>query len=69
MEELIGLIKEKVYGDYVDCSMLFPYDQGSVASYFMEHATVGRQEYREDGLLLEMSCHRQDAAKYQQYRV
>ena len=69
MEELIDLIKEKVYGDYVDCSMLFPYDQGSVASYFMEHATVSRQEYREDGLLLEVSCHRQDAAKYQQYRV
>lgn len=69
MEELIGLIKEKVYQDYVDCSLLFPYDQGGVASYFMEHATVARQEYREDGLLLEVNCHRQDAAKYRQYRI
>lgn len=69
IEELIGLIKEKVYKDYVDCSLLLPYDQGNVASYFMEHATVIRQEYREDGLLLDVSCHRQDAAKYRQYWI
>lgn len=67
MEELLSLIKEKVYADHVDCKLLLPYDQGSVASYFMEHATVLKQEYREDGLYLEVSCHRQDAGKYQQY--
>lgn len=69
IEELIGLIKEKVYKDYVACSLLLPYDQGNVASYFMEHATVIRQEYREDGLLLDVSCYRQDAAKYRQYWI
>ena len=69
MEELIGLIKEKVYGNYVNCCLLLPYDQGGVASYFMENATVIRQEYREDGLFLEVSCHRQDEAKYRQYRI
>lgn len=67
MEELISLIQEKVYADYVDCTFLFPYTQGGTASYFMEHATVLKQEYREDGLYLEVNCHRQDAGKYQQY--
>ena len=68
LEELISLIKEKVYADYVNCGFLFPYTQGGAASYFMEHATVLKQEYREDGLYLEVNCHRQDMGKYQQYR-
>ena len=33
----------------------------------MEHTTVLKQEYREDGLYLEVSCHRQDVGKYQRY--
>ncbi len=67
MEELLSLIKEKLYADYVDCRLMFPYDQGGTASYFMEHTTVLKQEYREDGLYLEVSCHRQDVGKYQRY--
>jgi len=67
MEELLSLIREKLYADYVDCRLLFPYDQGGVASYFMEHATVLKQEYREDGLYLEVNCHSQDAGKYRQF--
>ena len=69
IELLIEMIKEKVYADFVSCRMLLPYDQGSVASYFMEHAAVLKQEYREDGLLLEVSCYRQDAEKYRQYML
>lgn len=67
VEELLISIKEKIYAQHVNCKLLLPYEQGSVASYFMEHATVIRQEYREDGLLLEVSCHRQDAGKYSRY--
>lgn len=69
VEELLSLIKSRVYAEQVDCRLLLPYDQGGVASYFMEHATVIRQEYREDGLLLEVNCHRQDAGKYNRYIV
>ncbi len=69
VEELLSLIKEKIYAEHVSCKLLLPYDQGGVASYFMEHATVIGQEYREDGLFLEVSCHRQDAGKYSRYIV
>lgn len=69
IEELVGLIKDKVYAGHVNCRLLLPYEQGSIANYFMEHATVLKQEYREDGLLLEVNCHRQDAGKYQQYVI
>lgn len=69
MEELLALIKEKVYAGHVDCRLLLPYDQGAVASYFMEHSMVHAQEYREDGLFLEVSCHRQDADKYREYML
>lgn len=69
LEDLVSLIKEKVYAEQVDCKFLLPYDRGGVAAYFMEHATVTKQDYREDGLYLEVNCHRQDMGKYQQYLV
>lgn len=69
IEQLIGLIKDKVYADLISCRLLFPYDQGSAASYFMEHSTVFKQEYRGDGLLLEVSCYRQDVEKYRKYVI
>lgn len=64
MEELIDLIKEKVYADYVDRCFLIPYDRGSVGAYLMENAVVLEQEYRENGQFIRVKCHRQDAEKY-----
>ena len=40
LEDLVSLIKEKVYADQVDCKFLFPYDRGGAAAYLIEHATV-----------------------------
>lgn len=67
--ELAALIKEQVYADHMDSTFLIPYEKGSVASYLMENATVLSQSYEEDGIKLCVNCHRQDAAKYQEYRV
>lgn len=64
IEELVELIKTKIYAQHVERTFLFPYSKGNVASYFMENATVLEQEYREDGILLRVNCYSQDAAKY-----
>jgi len=64
MEELVALIKSRVYSQHVERTFLIPYDKGRVASYFMENATVLKQEYREDGILLCVNCYNQDAEKY-----
>lgn len=67
IEELIHLIKQQVYADNRDVSFLFPYDKGSVVSYFMENATVIEQEYLENGVRLVVNCHKADVDKYSEY--
>ena len=69
IEELIEMIKEQTYSQNVDSVFLIPYDKGAVSSYFMEHTTVLSTSYEENGVLLSVSCHRQDVEKYKVYKV
>lgn len=69
IEELAELMKSVIYADNEDCSFLIPYTAGNVSSYFMENATVLDKEYRETGIYLKVNCHRQDAARYEEYRI
>lgn len=68
LEELIEMIKDVVYAGQEEAYFLIPYENGSISSYFMENAAVLEQEYREDGVWLHVSCHRNDAEKYSAYR-
>lgn len=67
LEELCGMILDRVYADYVQAEFLFPYDRGQVVSYLLENARVLEQEYLEEGIRLKLSCHRADAGKYGEY--
>ena len=67
--ELAELIKSVIYEENEDCCFFIPYAAGRVASYFMENASVLEKEYRDDGIFLKVNCHRQDAARYQEYLV
>ncbi len=67
IEELVELIKEQIYADNQDVCFLIPYDKGAVSSYLMENATVKEMDYREEGIFLEVNCHKQDALKYSSY--
>lgn len=67
IEELVALIKEQVYADTIDVTLLIPYDRGDVVSYFMENATVYQTEYLETGVRMMVNCHLQDVDKYQKY--
>ena len=68
LEELIQMIKEAVYADRENACFLIPYDKGSVASRLMENATVLAQEYRTEGVWLQVSCNKNDGARYNAYR-
>ena len=68
LEELIDMIKDIVYADQEEACFLIPYENGSISSYLMETSAVLEQEYREDGVWLHVSCHRNDAEKYGVYR-
>ena len=68
LDELITAVKETVYAGREEICFLIPYEQGSITSYFMENSTVLEQEYREEGVWLHVSCHKNDAEKYSEYR-
>ncbi len=67
LDELIEMIKEEIFGDYVTCEMLIPYTEGNLVSYFNENATVTETEYLGEGTKLTMSCHFADLQKYKKY--
>ncbi|ACA41826.1 GTP-binding protein [Lysinibacillus sphaericus C3-41] len=69
LEELIQLIRQHIFSNYVTCEMLIPYDPGNIVSYLNEHASVSNTAYEEGGTLLSLEVKEADYAKYQQYVV
>lgn len=69
IEELIQLIREQLFKDYIQCDLLIPYDQGRILSYFNEHAHVLSTLYEPNGTKLNVECSRADYDKYKRYVV
>ncbi|MBQ9156099.1 MAG: GTPase HflX [Eubacterium sp.] len=67
IEELVSMISSHIYQDYVDCTMLIPYTQGGLVSYFNENATVKNVEYLGEGTRITMNCLLKDLQKYKEY--
>lgn len=67
MEELVGLIEEKLAGGYVECSLLIPYADGRAVSYLNENAVVYETEYAEDGVRMRVNCKKADYGYYEKY--
>ncbi|MBT2288989.1 GTPase HflX [Paenibacillus albidus] len=64
IDELAGLIRSRVFSDYVECELLVPFDRGEIVSYFNEHAHVQAVSYEENGTRLTLECRAADAEKY-----
>lgn len=67
LTELVAMISDRIFQDYVDCTMLIPYTQGALVSYFNENATVRNTEYLAEGTRLTMNCLLKDLQKYKEY--
>ncbi|XEC92897.1 GTPase HflX [Paenibacillus tarimensis] len=67
--QLVGLIREHIFTGYIRCEMLIPYDQGSLVSYFNEHAQVMSATYEHNGTKVSVECKQSDYEKYQKYVV
>lgn len=67
IEELLALIREKLFADYVECAMLIPYTDGAAVSWLRENAVVKSMEYESDGVKLLLHCKKSDAGRYERY--
>lgn len=63
--ELIDVVRNHVFDDYVQREILIPYDQGRLVSYFNEHANVLSTEYEEGGTRMKLEC---SLANYERHR-
>ena len=69
LDELIHLIRQHVFSDYVECEMLIPFDRGDVVSYLNSNAQVKDTEYEELGTKLLVELKDADFKKYEQYVI
>ncbi len=67
LEELLGMIREKLFADYLDCEMLIPYTDGAAVTYLQEHAAVQSLAYMPDGVKIKLLCSKSDAGRYGKY--
>ena len=67
LNELILLIKNKIFNQYIECKMLIPYDQGGIVSYFNKNAHVKSASYESNGTLLAIECSESDYKRYEQF--
>lgn len=69
ISELVEQIRRQIFKDYIRCTMLVPYDQGTVVSYLNEHANIIETSYEEEGTKLYMECRLSDYGKYKQFVI
>lgn len=69
IEKLSEKIKGLLYGEYVTEEFLFPYENGSLVSFFLQNFQILNQKYVENGVHLVVNCHQDDVLQYQNYRV
>ena len=69
LTELIQIIRQHIFSDYVTCKMLIPYEQGNIVSYLNENASIHATEYEEGGTLLALEVKEADYTKYQKYVI
>jgi GTPase len=69
LDELVQIIKQYIFSDYVTCKMLIPYDKGGIVSYLNEAATIFSTSYEEEGTLIELELKEADFQRYEEYVV
>ena len=67
MDELVSIIKKKLFGSRVDAVMCIPYDRGDITSYLCENARITEISYENEGTVLTGSFERKDFMKYREY--
>lgn len=69
LDELVELIKKKIFGQYRTCKLLIPFDRGDIVSYLNDKANVKSTEYEEDGTLMTVEMDVSERTKFEQFII
>lgn len=67
IDELVEIIKKKIFAGRVRAKLLVPYDKGDIVSRLCEKATVFSTEYTEHGTVIDAEMSAADAGRYREY--
>lgn len=67
LDELLKIISQHVFANYVKCELLVPYDRGEVVAYLNENAAIQSTDYEEDGTRILVELNDMDAKRFSEY--
>lgn len=68
-DELMEMVKERIFSDRIRTNLLVPYAAGDVVSYLSERACIFSRDYKEQGTLLDVELSQADYGRYRKYEV
>ena len=69
ISELVEMVANEIFSDYIDCCMLIPYREGRLLDYFKSNAHIQEIKYHGDGIAIHMICRPSDYNRYQEYVI
>lgn len=69
INELINVISNNIFKEYVTCKMQIPFKRGDVVSYLKEKYNFISTQYTNDGTLIEICLNKKDYGKYKNYII
>lgn len=69
LDELVELIKKKIFGQYITCKLLIPFDRGDLVSYLNDKTSVKNTVYEEDGTLMTVEMDVAERTKFEQFMI
>ncbi|RKP49950.1 GTPase HflX [Cohnella endophytica] len=64
LEELMTLVKERIFQDYIQCEVIIPFEEGRLVAYFNANAHIQATDYEPNGTRLTMECRKADYEKF-----
>ena len=69
INELINVISNSIFKEYVTCKMEIPFKRGDIVSYLKEKYDFISTQYTNDGTLIEICLNKKDYGKYKNYII
>lgn len=69
LDLFVKVVKDHLFDDYQEATLLVPFTDGHVVSYLNEHATITDTEYRNDGTVLQVEISPSDLQRFQKYVI
>ena len=69
IDELVDLIKSKIFKDLVRAKLLVPYSRGDISSYICEKAEVFEMEYKDSGTWFDVELKSADYQRLKEYEI